>query len=52
VWCEGGEVVFFASITPSGFGERGGLGFALDEFLREFCGTFVLVGEFTLIGPV
>lgn len=47
---ESGEVVIFASLAPSGFGERGGFGVTFDKFLREFCGAFVLVSEFALIG--
>lgn len=52
VGSEGGEVIFFASPGPGGFGEGGGLGIADDEFLREFGGASVLMGEFALVGRV
>ena len=49
---EGGELVFFASFGPGGFGEGGGFGVALDEFLGKFGSALVSVGEFALVGRI
>ena len=52
VWGEGLELVFLASFEPGRFGEGGGFGIALDEFLRDFGRALVAVGEFALVGAI
>lgn len=46
------EGVVLAGIVPSGFGEGGGGGIALDKLLGKFGGALELVSEFALVGPV
>ncbi len=52
VGCEGGEVILLTSFTPSRLGEGGGFRISFDEFLGEFGGALVLVGEFALVRSV
>ena len=47
---EGGEIRAFAGIGPGVFGERGGGGFAGDEFDGEFGGAVEFAAEFAEVG--